>query len=391
MKRWTLFIALAALLCLPLVQADTGANEITVGVTASLSGKYAELGQEQLNGMQMWADDLNARGALLARKVRIVYYDDQSSPEKTAELYDRLINQDRVDLLLGPYSSELTLVAAGVAEKNNFPMLAAGAGASEIWSQGYRNIFQLETPADQYMDHVIDFAAGKGLKRIALLYEDTEFPREVAEGVREQAAEHGLDIVFDEDYAEDISDFSPLIRQAKGTSPDMLICGTYFEDSVDIVRVVKASGLEPKILVFTVGPALREFGDTLGDDADGVMGVVQWLRSGRLPMARDFSFRYKDKYGFNAGPHAASGYAAGQVLEAAVRLAGSLDKDQVRDQLGSLKFQSLIGHYRIGESGEQIGKQSFVLQWKDGFRLLILPTNIAESEAKFPLQPWSER
>jgi branched-chain amino acid transport system substrate-binding protein len=121
------------------------------------------------------------------------------------------------------------------------------------------------------------------------------------------------------------------------------------------------------------------------------MGVVSWMRSGRVPMAYDFSFRYKEKYGSNAAAHAAYGYGGGQVLEAAVRLANTLDKDKLREQLGSMKFLSTLGHYRVDEQGLQTAKRTTVMQWQDGFRLLVLPETNADSPVEFPFKPWSDR
>ena len=154
-------ILLVATLVLPVAlwpQASAGVEPIKVGVTVSLSGRLAAPASEQLQGIQMWAHDLNARGALLGRPVEIVYYDDKSDPETSEALYGRLINEDKVDLLLGPYSSGLTLAASRMAEKYNFPMVATGASSTDIWSRGNRNIFQVDAPADTYLNLVITSA-----------------------------------------------------------------------------------------------------------------------------------------------------------------------------------------------------------------------------------------
>jgi branched-chain amino acid transport system substrate-binding protein len=134
-----------------------------------------------------------------------------------------------------------------------------------------------------------------------------------------------------------------------------------------------------------------EFGEALGADADGILGVVAWMRSGNVPMAYDFSFRYKEMTGRNAGVHAAYGYAAGQVLEAAVRLANSLEKDAVREQLREMKFGSLLGRYRVDDTGSQLAKKTYVMQWQNGYRLLVLPKQLRDSKIVYPLKPWSER
>ena len=149
MRTWALLLASLAMVCVLGLQGAHALEEdpIRVGATASLTGRFAALGTQQLEGLQMWVHDINARGALLGRKVKLVHYDDKSDPDTSAQLYERLIKDDQVDLLIGPYSSDLTLAASGVAERHNFPMVAAGAPSSAIWSQGYRNVFGIDAPA----------------------------------------------------------------------------------------------------------------------------------------------------------------------------------------------------------------------------------------------------
>jgi len=392
MKAWRcFFLALAISSALLIAQGTHAAEPIRVGVTASLTGAYAVPGSNLLAGLKMWAHDVNARGALLGREVEIVSYDDQSDPATSARLYEKLISDDRVDLLIGPYASDVTLAASSVAERHNMPMVSGSAAATEIWSHGNRNIFQVDTPADRYMDLLIESAGNAGLTTIALAYAGSDFPREVARGVRTRAAAAGMKLVFDEEYPEDNKDFADLVRRIKATRPDLVIGGTYLQDSIALVREAKRQNFSPRALAFTVGPALVEFGETLGPDADGILGVISWMRSGNVPMAYDFSFRYKEMTGRNAGVHAAYGYAAGQVLEAAVRLAYSLDRDAVREQLQAMKFGSLLGRYRVDDSGKQLAKKTFVMQWQNGRRLLVLPTQLRESQVIYPLKPWSER
>lgn len=383
--------SLAMLTMTATLAAEQAPGPIRVGMTVSLSGEYEAPGKDELAGAQMWASDLNGRGALLGRKVEIVYYDDKSDAATSARLYERLINVDKVDLLLGPYSSDLTMAASTVAEKHNFPMVATGAADGRIWARGYKNVFGIDAPARKYMKLVTESAAAAGLKRIALIYADSDFPRGMAEGVRDLAVSNNMEIVFDREYSQDTTDFSAMLQLMKTSKPDLVVGGTYLDDSIAIVRAAKQVQLSPKAIVLTVGPSLKEFGDALGSDADGVLGVVSWIRSAHLPMARDFSYRYKQKYGHNPGAHAAYGYGGGQVLEAAVRLAGTLDKDAVRQQLVDMKFRSLLGRYDVDETGKQVGKSIYVLQWQNGRRLLVLPKLMRESPIEYPFKPWSER
>ena len=371
------------------VAAETGV--IRVGTTASQTGKYGNLGIEQLRGLQMWAADLNSRGALLGKRVEVVAYDDASDIDQVSALYERLITQDRVDFLIGPYSSDLTLAAAAVAERHGVPMVAGGAAAGDIWRQGYSNVFQIDAQAKDYFDLVIAGAAEQGLTRIALVYAGTDFPREVASGVREEAITHGMEIVFDQEYPNGSTEFTGIVSRMRAAAPDVIFGGTYLDDSVALVKAAKAAMLSPQIFAMTVGPSQREFGEALGDDANGVLGVVSWMRSGRRPMAYDFSFRYKETFGENAAAQAAYGYSAGQVLEAAVRLAGTTEYEAVRQQLRTMKFRSLLGKYRVDESGAQEAKRVYVLQWQGPFRLLVLPDEIRDSPIQYPFVPWSAR
>jgi len=384
-------ILLACLLFCGMAQADDERGVIRIGATASMSGDYGVPGTSQAQGLRMWADDVNKRGALLGRRVELVTYDDQSDAATSAALYEKLITQDGVDLLIGPYGSDITLAAAEVADRHGIPMVAAGAAARGIWMRGLDNVFQIDTPAGQYMDLPLGLAKKEGLTRVALVYADSDFPREVADGVRESVSAYGMELVFDEAYPADQTEFADMAARAAASQPEVLLGGTYLEDSIRLVRAAKAAGLSPKIFAMTVGPAFREFGEALGEDTNGIMGTVAWMRSGNLPMAYDFSYRYKQKFGANASAQAAYGYAAGQVLEAAVRLADTPDHDAVRDQLREMKFRSLLGHYRVDGSGIQLAKKTYVLQWQGGYRLLVLPEDLNDTPVQFPFVPWSQR
>ena len=381
-QKITLFITwlLTALLLSAAAQADT----IRIGTTQSLSGRYKDFGQEQLRGLQMWVHDVNARGALLGQTVELVHYDDHSNEERSAWLYGQLIEKDKVDLLVGPYSSDITLAASTVAEKHNFPMVAAAASAEKIWQRGYKNIFGIDTPSANYMDIAISVAAEKGARTFALIHSDTEFSRDVAVGVRREIAKLGLKLVLDEEYCLDTCNYQSLAEMLRASNADVLLGATYLEDSFAISEALGPMKLDADMVALTVGPAVREFGDRMGAKAEGIVGVVQWLRSVRLPMAQDFAYRYRQEYGYNPGVHGAIGYSAGQVLEAAVRLAGSTDKDAVREQLQSMQFRSLLGHYEVDATGRQTGKHNYLLQWQDDRRRLVRPHDVAERELIYP-------
>lgn len=361
------------------------AEPIKIGFTMPLTGAFNEFGSEQLNGLQMWEHDVNSRGALLGRPVKLVYYDDESSSTRSSQLYEKLISEDKVDLLIGPYGSRATLKASLVAEQHNFPMVSTAASADQIWERGLKNIFGIDIPSTDYMDPAIHEAAQAGARTVALVYSDAQFSTDVARGVREQVAAKGLQLVLDQSYPRKEANFSPLASQLASANADVVLGATYLLDSVALVKAINATGVKPKMIAFTVGPAVRDFGNMLGPKAEGVVGVVQWLRDARQPGAQDFAFRYRHKFKNNPGVHGAIGYSAGQVTEAAVRLAGSLDKDAVREQLQKMFFRSLIGFYQVDSTGRQTGKRNYLLQWQDDRRRLVAPEDLASRKLRYPL------
>nr|VFK60699.1 MAG: ABC-type branched-chain amino acid transport system, substrate-binding protein [Candidatus Kentron sp. TUN] len=308
-------------------------RSIVIGASVAQTGKYARTGQEQLNGIQLWVENINARGGLLGRPVRFMYYDDESRLPIGAKHYEKLITDDRVDLLIGPYSSGITLAASTVAERYGIPMVSAGASASRIWSRGYKNIFGLYTPAEKYMDQVLEFAKSKGLTKVALIYSDTTFPRAVANGVRKKVKKLNMNLVFKEEYGKGSTDFSDMILKIRRKRPDIVIGGSYLPDSMAFTRQAKKNRLKAKIFAFAVGPGLPNFGKQLGADAEGVMGNSQWDPNLDLAGVKEFVRAYKEKHDHLPGYHAAGGYGAGQVVEAAVNRSGSVKPDKVRRAL----------------------------------------------------------
>lgn len=357
---------------------------IRIGATVSLTGSLAEFGVLTRNGMQLWADDVNDRGALLGRPIKLVIYDDGSDESKVAALYEKLITQDKVDFLISPYSSGLTLAAAAVAERHGVPMVSV-ASAANIWGKGYKNVFGLYTPANANMDPVLELAKEHGLKSVALVYLDSDFPRDVAEGVRAKAAASGLNLVIDQMYSNDLKAMPALAARVASANADVVIVGSYMDDAVAFLKAARAAGVKPKIMAFSGAPAVPEFAQLVGaGNAQGVLSTVQWSRDVRMPGGFDLAFRYERRHGGYPSYDAAGGYAAGQVLEAAVRLAGTVDHAAVRDQLATLKFRSILGNYRVDGTGLQTAKKTYLVQHQDDHISLVYPANLARYKVLYP-------
>jgi branched-chain amino acid transport system substrate-binding protein len=387
---WRALLGVGALL-IGLISISWAGDEIRVGASVALTGKYARTGQEQLNGYNLWVENINARGGLLGKKVLLIHYDDESKPETGNKLYEKLITSDKVDLLLGPYSSGVTKAVSTVVEKHNFPMVSSGAASASIWERGFKNTFGLYTVAEVYMDQVLDLAHAKGLKRVALIYDNTTFPRGVAKGVRAKVRALGMEIVFDEEYGKGSTDFAATIVKMKVKNPEIIVGGSYLPDSTAFVRQSKEHQLNAQIYAFAVGPGLPDFGKNLGADAEGVMGNSQWEPTLNIPGAKEFAASYTKKFGHEPGYHAAGGYGAGQVLEAAVKTTGSLDKEQLRATLSNMDITTIFGRYKVDATGMQIGKPGYAIQWIGAQRHIVLPEDVATHKVVFPFKPWDKR
>ena len=377
-------LAFAAVAATPTAAPPPVVAPVKIGVTTSLTGSIANFGVEQQRGMKMWEKDINNRGQLLGRPVELVLYDDASSAANVTQLYEKLITQDKVDFLISPYTSNLTLAAAAVAEKYGVPMVSV-ASSSDIWNRGYKNVFGLYTPAHANMEPVIDLAKQHELKTVAVVYLDDDFPRHVAEGVRQRAAMDGMSVVFDQAYSNDLTQMPALAQRVAAANADVVVVGSYMEDAVAFAQAAKAAGVKPKIMAFSGAPALQEFGAKLGiANVQGILSTVQWSRDVRVPGGFDLAFRYEREYDMYPSYDAAGGYAAGQVIEAAVRLAGTTDRAKVRDELAVLKFRSILGNYRVDPSGLQTAKSTYLVQWQDDHISLVYPPDVARWKLVYP-------
>jgi branched-chain amino acid transport system substrate-binding protein len=322
-----------------------------------------------------------------------VLYDDQSDPATGARLYERLLTEDQVNLILGPYSSSVTQAVAQVTERAGQPMLAAGASASDIWARGYQYVFGVYSVAEDYFKSVIlDIAPAQGYTTAAIIYEDTLFPTSTANGAAAHCETAGIEVVVNEVYPAEATDVSSVLTRVRDATPDMLIGGSYLPDSVLITRQSKELGVNPKLFAFSVGAAQPDFVESLGADADYVLGPSMWEPQIETPGNAEFVAAYQAKFNREPDYHSAAGYSACQVLEAAVTQVGGLELDAIRDALRALQMQTVLpGQYQVDEAGKQIGHIALTVQWQDGEKLIVTPEDFAEGELRLPTPPWNER
>lgn len=382
-------------LLLPLGGSALAQQPIKIGASLSLTGTYAKLGNNQHRGYQLCAKHVNEKGGVLGRKVEFVLYDDRSDPQTGVRLYERLITQDKVDLVMGPYSSAITEAVANVNERYKMPMVAPMAATTAIFKKGRKFIFMVQSPAEVYLEGLIDVAAKRGLKTAAFVYEDTLFPKATVVapgGSIDLAKKKGIEVVFVEGYPKGNTDFSAILTKIRAANPDVFGAATYFDDAVAITRQMKELNVNPRMYGVTVGGDLPKFYELLGKNAEFVYGATQWELTLPYPGAKEFTeAHHKEFPGADFSYHTAGGYAGCQILVEAVKRAGSLDREKIREEILKMDFDSVYGGFKVEEDGFQVSHKMVMFQWQDGKKVIVWPENLAEGKSRFPTPPWGKR
>jgi branched-chain amino acid transport system substrate-binding protein len=396
----------AGALWLALVASAEAQPPIRIGASLSQSGTFALLGQNQLRGYQLCVKHTNDKGGVLGRRLELIAEDDRSDPATAARIYEKLISQTKVDAVIGPYSSPITEAVADVTEKHRMAMVAPGASTTSIFKKGRKFIFMLLSRAEVFFEGLIDMAARRGLKTVALTHEDTLFPKATAQGAMELAKKRGLSVVLVEAYPKGTTDFSAILTKVRAANPDVLASATYFDDAVALTRQLKDANVNPRMFGVTVGGDLPKFYEMLGRSAEFVYGAAPWelelmalLRAGELvpvarryPGAREFVESYRKEFpGAELSYHSAGGYGGCQVLVEAIRRAGSLNGEQVRTAILNMNLNTVYGGFKVDRDGLQIAHTMLVFQWQDGKKVIVWPDELAPGKPRFPTPPWNQR
>jgi branched-chain amino acid transport system substrate-binding protein len=378
---------------------------IRIGASIAQTGPYAAPGQNQLRGYRLCVKHTNEKGGVLGRKLELVVEDDQSQPATAARLYEKLITQDQVDAILGPYASPITEAVADVTERHRMPMVATQGATTSTYRKGRKFVFMVPSPAEVYLEGVVDIAARRGLKTIAVIGEDLLFARAVAQGTVELARKKGLEVVLVAAYPRGNKDFTAILTKVRAAAPDVLAAATYFEDAVAITHQLKQLDVNPRMFAVTVGGDLLKFYEELGPTAEFVYGAALWepelvrLRAGGLipvarqyPGAREFYDAYQKEFpGADFSYHSAGGYGGCQILVEAIKRAGSLDGEKIREAILKMDLNTVYGGFRVGADGFQLAHKMVTFQWQDGKKIIVWPQDLAPGKPRFPTPPWSQR
>ena len=368
-------------------KAKTASKDfIVIGYTESKTGKFATESREQSQGLKLWAEDVNKNGGIYVKalgkklKVKLISYDDESLKDRVQQLYTRLITEDKADFLISPYSSGLTASAAVVSEQYGKVLIATGAASDKIFKKGYELVYQIYTPASRYLKDAIDLLKEKhpDVKKIAIIYENSNFAKSVATAAKKYAEKKGLKVVVFESYDPGTSDFTTLINKIKEKGAQALIGGGHFTDGQAIAKQVNDVKLPLKMLCILVAPAIDKFKE-IGKAALYVSGPSQWepkvdYSPKTYPekfygiSSKEFVEKYKKIYAKDPSYHAAGGYAAGLVLQKAIEDSGSLETSKVKNALDNMDIYTLFGHIKFEKApyhGRQEGHKMVIVQWQE--------------------------
>ena len=370
-----------------LVQAQ---QPIRIGATMSETGAYATQGVPARAGYLLCQKHVNAKGGILGRKIEFLIYDDKSDAKGAVGLYEKLIVEDKVDAVMGPYGSPITEAVAPVTEKHRKVMLTPLAATSSIWEQGRRYIFMQLPPSELFLAGLIDMASGNGLKTVALINEDSLFPKSAVKGTLDLIKKKGMVVIFHEEYAKGRSDFSDILRKVKAAKPDVLgVASSNLGDFIVVARQMK--DLDINVKMFGNTGAVAEFHKELGKTAEFSYGLSAWEPSLPYPGVKEFVEAYQKEFNRPPSFHAAGAYAGCQLFMEAARRAGSLDSDKLREQLLTLKTRTIFADFAVDERGFQTANNGLFIQWQDGVKVVVWPDELAAGKLRFPTPPWSER
>jgi branched-chain amino acid transport system substrate-binding protein len=378
-RRVAAMVVAAVVLSLMALYAPArAADPIKVGFSMALTGGVAQNGKQLIISLELWRDDVNAKGGLLGRPVELVYYDDQSNPANVPGIYTKLITVDKVDLLLGPYATNMAAAAVPVIMQNNMAtvsMLAVGVNRHFNYSRYFDMIPVGPDGIKAFSQGFFELAAAQQPKpqTVAIVAADAEFAKTSADGAKENAAANGFKIVYDQSYPPSTTDFAPVVRAMQATNPDLVFVAAYPPDTVGIVRAAQEVGLTPKMFGGTmIGLLITPIKMQLGPLLDGIVIMESFVPAPtfNFPGTADLLKRYQEKaagekidpIGYAFVPF---GYAAGQVLAQAVEGTKSLDQSKLADYIHANTFHTVVGDIDYNKAGEWTKQRNVFTQFQN--------------------------
>ena len=369
---------------------------VKVGMPASLSGQFHVQGRQALAGLRAWADDVNRSGGLVVRAARlpvtVVHYDDESRRDRVREATRRLVREDRVDLLIGPYSTVLSNAAAEVSEEFGWTLWNQGGAGDGIYLRGHRGVVGILTPASRYLSGLLPLvreADGEARTLAVVRSGSGFFPRAVSSSVERESEGLGFETALVREYEPDNPGWDSIMEELADLEPDVLVGVGRIYNDLDFAR--RLAETRPRIgAAAVVAAGIQQFRDALGRQADGFIGPSQWEPGSTEavdygPQEADVLASLERAGGGPVDYPMAQAYAAGLVAQRCVEEAGSLEQDALRRAAGDLDFTTFYGRFRIDPAtGEQVGRSVSLVQWQQGRKVVVGPPDRRAGELVYP-------
>ena len=398
-RAWIILAAVMGILA-PAV-APAMAQTIKIGAAVALTGRFSKEGKLVHDGFKIWLEEVNKKGINVGgqrMKVDLILNDDESEPQTAVKLTEKLITQDKVQFILGPFSSPITQQTSVIGEKYKIITIAPQANSDPIYERGFKYVFSVLPPASSYFRAVVEMGTKlqPRARTLAILAGNQAFTLLAAQGTDRMARQMGYEIVYNDKYPAPATDLSAFLTQIKAKNPDMVIVASFFQEGLLATKQAKELRLCPKLLAFSVGPEIPDFAKNLGKDAEFILGSAWWLpnmgwKGPDFGTAQEYAKLVQAKGYPPAAYHVASGTAAGHLLQLAIEKAGSLETDKVRAALLSMDVETFWGPTKWDEGGKNVKGGQGVIQIQDGQITGVYPDAVKQKTLAYPMPCWDKR
>jgi branched-chain amino acid transport system substrate-binding protein len=385
------------------VEGDT----ITLGAAISMTGKYSTNGKNTLDGYEYAIKRINDQGGIKVGgknyKLAIKYYDDESTSARGAQLMERLISQDGVKFVLGPYSSGLTKAIAPVTEKYKIPMVEGNGADRDLFTNGYKYLFAVLSTSDYYLREAVNLLAEqakqKGKKpsdmKIAIAIENDNFSQDVRNGVVEDAKKHGMKVVVDDKLPPEINDMSATLTKVKALKPDLLVVSGHDKGATLAVRQTADQKVQVPMLALTHCDS-AQIAEKLGNSAEYTVCASQWdddlsYKGKWFGTAKEYAQGFEKQFHYAAPYQAAESSASVLVYADALQRAGSFEPEKVREALAKTDLMTFYGPIKFDNTGKNVAKPMVLYQVQQGKYEVVAPTQWAQTKLVYPAPGWDQR
>jgi branched-chain amino acid transport system substrate-binding protein len=401
MRRTPWTMALGAVLLLTACGSGGEENQstddpIVVGISLPLTGDFSEPGKGVQEGYEAWAKITNDKGGLLGRQIELKILDDQSNADRVVADYEQLIGSDKVDLVVGPFSTRLVVPSARVAQEYGMLFVEPAGAAAEVFGQGFTNLFYAAPAvADDHYNHLAEYLlampADQKPKTVAYAAMDDPFAQGTAYGLKKKLEAAGIRTVVDEVYPPNTTDFGSIAAKIAAARPDMVVGGSQYQDGVNVIVALQQLNFQPKLAAFSTAPTSPEFAKAIGNKTEGILSPTGYSQDAPYASNKEFVEKFTTQFGKAPEEDQANGYTTGQVVAAAVTAAGCAEQGECQqkmiDWLHGNTVETVVGPLSWDATGKPQGAH-MIQQWTGGDIKIVLPADAKEADLVYPKPAW---